>query len=80
MAKDRVKIGTWPTPEMPVSFEIPLRCLRDFERDLRVVYRHPWVVGIPAPFPILERLIEDREVFENLMEQFDVMLVPKQMM
>lgn len=70
-SKRRVAIGTWPTPERPPKIEIPARLLREFERDVRVVIRHPWLIGIPVP----ERLLK-REILKKF-KGFEVMLVPK---
>jgi hypothetical protein len=56
MAKKRVpKIGTWPTPEMPVSVEIPPKLLAEFRNEVRIVVRHPWPIGIPVPDRMLRR-------------------------
>jgi hypothetical protein len=56
MAKQRVpKIGTWPTPEVPVSVEIPPKVLAEFQNEVRIVVRHPWPIGIPVPDRMLGR-------------------------
>ncbi|MBA7685896.1 hypothetical protein ES703_94327 [subsurface metagenome] len=41
MKNGSVKIGTWPTPERPLTVEIPTKLLQEFKRDARVVIRHP---------------------------------------
>jgi len=56
-----------------VAFQIPPALAKEFGRDLRIVVRHPWVVGIPIP----ERLLS-REMLGKLgAKEFDVMLTPK---
>lgn len=56
-----------------LSFKIPVRLLREFEGEARFVIRHPWVVGIPVPFPFLRE-----GVFERYAEEFEVLMVPKE--
>lgn len=74
---ERPAIGTWPTPEQPVSVEIPVRLLREFEKDARIVIRHPWIVGIPLPEVLLKRILENPKAYRELMGKFDIMFVPK---
>ena len=71
------KIGTWPTPEKPISVEIPLKFLAEFEKEARVVIRHPFVVGIPIPMKILEKIQKDPGLYKDLTKDFDIMIVPK---
>ena len=54
-----------------ISFQIPEVLIKEFAKELRVVIRHPWIVGIPVP----ERLRP--EVIKGL-KDFDVMITPKQ--
>ncbi len=74
MSKDRAKrIGSEPWPDEPLSIQIPPGLLQEFQKDVRVVVRHPWRVGIPVP---------DRMLNAKLIEQIkgtglEVMLVPK---
>ena len=51
-----VKVGTWPTPDKPVSVEIPVKYLREFGRDARFAIRLPNMVGIPIPLVFLRHL------------------------
>ncbi len=73
--KSSEAIGTWPTPEIggEVSVRIPQELLREFGKDLRVVIRHPWLIGIPIP----ELLLRKAGVLEKLAEEFDLIAVPK---
>ena len=77
MKNDTVKIGTWPTPEKPISIEIPVIYLREFEKDLRIVIRHPWVVGMPVPEVLLKRLLKDPNTYRELTKKFEIMLIPR---
>jgi len=78
MKQDRVKIGTWPTPEKPVWIDIPIGLLKEFEKEARIIVRHPYIIGIPVPMLLLEKFRKDPRVFKNLTEKFDLMLVPRQ--
>ncbi|MCL4537306.1 MAG: hypothetical protein M1610_06930 [Nitrospirae bacterium] len=57
-----------------ISFRIPEELVKEFGKDLRVVIRHPWVVGIPVP----ERLLK-LEALKGLLKDFDVVITPKQL-
>ncbi|MBK8985693.1 MAG: hypothetical protein IPM39_06370 [Chloroflexi bacterium] len=61
-----------PTGEF--TFTIPADLLKEFKNEVRIVIRHPWVIGIPAP----DFLFKDPSMLARL-EQFEVMLVPKDM-
>jgi len=74
---DREKIGTWPTPEKPFDFDIPVDLLREFEKDVRIVIKHPYLIGIPVPWFFLEKLHKDPQLAEKLTAKFDIMFVPK---
>lgn len=65
-----VKIDTIPLPEKPIIFEIPQKYLEEFKGNLRVVIRHPWIVGIPVPHTLLRRDV--RSKFKGA----DILLVP----
>lgn len=54
-----------------LSFQIPEVLIKEFAKELRVVIRHPWIVGIPVP----ERLRP--EVLKGL-KDFDIMITPRQ--
>ncbi|MDK2927254.1 MAG: hypothetical protein PWR31_944 [Bacillota bacterium] len=56
-----------------VSFRIPEDLAKEFGRELRVVVRHPWTVGISVP----ERLLR-AEVLREVLKDFDVILTPKE--
>ena len=68
-------IDTVPLPERPVTVEIPTKLLREFEKEARVVLKFPW--GIPVPEALLRRLVEKPEVYREITERFEIMLVPK---
>lgn len=55
------------------SFEIPVNLLREFEKEIRIVIRHPWVVGIPVP----EVLLKPGTL--GKLKEFNVMLIPKEL-
>ena len=42
-----------PEPELSFSVDIPPDLLKEFKADLRVVVRHPWIVGIPVPHRLI---------------------------
>ncbi len=77
MKIDTVKIDTVPLPERPASIEIPVRFLREFEKDARIVIRHPYIVGIPVPMFLLKKLQKDPAAFRRLTDEFEIMLIPK---
>jgi len=68
-------IGTWPTPEKPLSIDIPAKLLAEFKEQPRFVLRHPWIVGIPVPWKMLVN-----EDFANKIKEagLEVMLVPRE--
>ncbi|MCK4795578.1 MAG: hypothetical protein KAV87_68240 [Desulfobacteraceae bacterium] len=37
MKNGSVNIGTWPTPERPLTVEIPTKLLQEFKKDPRFV-------------------------------------------
>ena len=68
------RIGTWPTPEQPVTIEIPPGLVKEFGKEARIVVRYPWPVGIPVPDRMLRA-----ELIEGLKgTDLEVMIVPKQ--
>ena len=77
MKSDTLKIDTVPLPDRPVSIEIPMNLLVEFIDEPRIVVRHPWVVGIPAPLNILKKLADDPKAFGDISKKCDFMLVPK---
>ena len=59
-----------------LDLKIPVELMREFELDPRVVIRHSWIIGIPAP----ERFL-DRDWLMKVKEAgYQVMLVPEQAM
>ena len=57
-----------------VAIKIPVELLKEFKRDVRVVIRWPWLIGIPIPEALLKP-----EILQQFKEEFDIMLVPKDM-
>jgi hypothetical protein len=56
-----------------ISIRIPVDLLKQFEEEVRIVIRHPWVIGIPVPEVLLKP-----ELLKTLKEHMDIMLVPKE--
>jgi len=56
-----------------LSIRIPVELLREFDQEIRIVVRHPWVIGIPVPEALLKP-----ELLKKLRNDFDVMLVPRE--
>ncbi len=73
MAKRSARIDTVPLPEKPISveFTIPPALLEAFGREVRIVVRHPWVIGIPVP----ERLLTP-ELKNALGKDFQFIVTP----
>jgi len=55
-----------------VAIKIPVDLLKEFKRDVRVVVRWPWLIGIPIPEVLLKP-----EIIQQFREEYDIMLVPK---
>ncbi len=58
-----------------LSIQIPPVLAHEFGKDLRVVIKFPWIIGIPIP----ERLLQ-MEIFKELVNDYDVMVVPRRLM
>jgi hypothetical protein len=73
--KMQPKIDTVPLPEhlREINFKIPEELIAEFKGDLRIVVRFPWLIGIPAPEFLLEKLGA-----AGKLKGFDVMIVPKE--
>lgn len=71
LSKKSVAIGTWPTPEEPISVKIPATLLREFKKDVRFVVRRGETQGIILPDNLL------RPGLVNQLKGFDIILVPK---
>ena len=57
------------------EIRVPVDLLQQFEIDPRIVIRHPWVVGIPAPEVLMKP-----DVLESIKASgYEVMLVPEEM-
>lgn len=57
-----------------IAIKIPADLLKEFKRDIRVVVKWPWLIGIPIPEVLLKP-----EILQQFNEEFDIMLVPKNM-
>jgi len=57
-----------------VSFRIPADLVKQFRDEVRVVVRFPWIVGIPIPIFLLEKL-----ELGAALKGFEAMIVPEQM-
>lgn len=57
-----------------IAIKIPVELLKEFKSDVRVVVRWPWLIGIPIPEALLRP-----EIIKQFREEYDVMLVPKNM-
>jgi hypothetical protein len=55
-----------------IAIKIPVDLLKEFKRDIRVVVRWPWLIGIPIPEVLLKP-----EILQQFKEEYDIMLVPK---
>ena len=60
------------TTTRDMAIKIPVELLKEFKKDIRVVVRWPWLIGIPIPEALLKP-----EILQQFREEFDVMLVPK---
>jgi hypothetical protein len=69
------KIDTVPLPEMPkeLVINIPEALIKEFRDDIRVVIRFPWIVGIPVPEFLLEKM-----GLAGKLDDFDVMIIPEE--
>jgi hypothetical protein len=56
-----------------LSFQIPEVLAKEFASELRIVIKHPWVIGIPVP----ERLLK-AEVFKDVIKDCEIIITPKQ--
>lgn len=57
-----------------IAIKIPVDLVKEFKRDVRVVVRWPWLIGIPIPEALLKP-----EILQQFREEYDIMLVPKNM-
>jgi len=55
-----------------IPIEIPDEMVKEFRDELRIVVKHPWVVGIPVP----ERLLKP-DLIRRLRGNFEVVLTPQ---
>lgn len=71
-----LKIDTVPLPERPSDIVIPIPkdLIKEFRHDVRVVIRFPWIVGIPVPEFLLEKM-----GLEDSLEGFEVMVIPERL-
>jgi hypothetical protein len=77
MRAQSVKIDTVPLPEKPVSIKIPVDLLQEFEKEPRIVLRHPWVIGVPVPELLISKIAKDPALRKRINKDFDIMLVPR---
>jgi hypothetical protein len=62
-------------PSENLQFRVPIELLREFKAEPRIVIRHPWVIGIPAP-----ELSLREDILNKIHDSgFEVMLVPREM-
>lgn len=78
MKSETVSIGTWPTPEKPLTLKIPTKILTEFRKDPRIVIRHPWTVGIPVPEMLIIKMLRNRRAYADVFRKFELMFVPKE--
>ena len=57
-----------------IAIKIPADLLKEFKRDVRVVVKWPWLIGIPIPEALLKP-----EILQQFREEFDIMLIPRNM-
>ena len=62
-------------PPDEIAFKIPKDLLVQFEQEPRIIIRWPWIIGIPIP----DWLIKNPELLGRATEEFEPMLIPKQM-
>lgn len=56
-----------------MSIKIPANLKAEFRDEMRVVVRHPWMIGIPA----IDKMLTDKIFMEGMKKDFDLMFVPK---
>jgi hypothetical protein len=56
-----------------MSIKIPANLKAEFRDEMRVVVKHPWMIGIPA----IDKMIMDKVFMENMKKDYDLMFVPK---
>lgn len=61
-------------PELDVSFTIPPHLIKEFREELRIVIRHPWIVGYPIP----HRFLSDR--LKEIYKGHEIFAVPPEIM
>lgn len=62
-------------PPEELVFRIPKDLLVKFEVEPRIIVRWPWIIGIPIP----DWLLQNPELMGLAAEEFEPMLLPKQM-
>ena len=70
------KIGTWPQPEKPVTFEIPIEILLEGGLTKAEVTLYPSILGIRVPVSFLQAVTRTRQC-RALAQKFDVLLISK---
>ena len=71
-----MKIDKIPLPEIPLQKEIriPKEYLAEFDDEIRIIIKFPYIVGIPVPEYLLEKMGRLGQL-----KDFEVMLVQKEM-
>lgn len=60
-------------PPPQIDFRIPNDLLKQYQGELRIVVRYPWIIGIPIP----DWLIKNPELLGRASEEFEAMLIPR---
>lgn len=63
-------------PPSQIDFRIPNDLLKQYQGELRIVVRYPWIIGIPIP----DWLLKNPELLGRAGEEFEPMLIPKSSM
>lgn len=77
MKQKTPKIGTWPQPEKPVSFDIPIEILlKGGLTEIKISF-YAGVIGVHLPWSFIKNLCEHPMKYRLLAQKFDVLLIPK---
>lgn len=56
-----------------MAFKIPTDLKAEFKDDVRIVFRQPWMIGIP----VIDKMLLDKVFMEKFKKDYDLMFVPK---
>lgn len=70
-------IDTVPLPEKTMSVRVPASLLKEFKEDVRFVVKDHLIWGIPVPEFFIQNLAKNKELFDDVSERFDIMLIPR---